>query len=259
MPEGHSLHRYADALRADLAGEQLAVSSPQGRFAAEAAQLDGARLRGSEAYGKNLLLEFATGGTVHVHLGLRGLFLRYDDRAAIPRKGARLHLVGERAAYDLIAPITCALLDPDGVRRLLGTLGPDPLRAEADGDEAVRRLRAHPRSVGAALLDQSALAGVGNVYRAEVLYRPRIDPRTPAREVPAAAYAAVWEDLRVLMARGVRVGSILTVDELPDDAPPEQARYVYKQQACRGCGAPVRTWSLDGRDCYACEREQLGG
>ncbi|NHC14467.1 Fpg/Nei family DNA glycosylase [Motilibacter deserti] len=257
MPEGHTLHRYAAALRADLAGQPVRASSPQGRFAAEAGTLDGAVLERAEAYGKNLLLEFSAGGTVHVHLGLRGLFLRYDDPAAEPRKGTRLHLVGDRAAYDLIAPMTCALLEPGAVARLLATLGPDPLRPEADGEEAVRRLRAHPRSVGAALLDQSVLAGVGNVYRAEVLYRHRVDPRAPARDVPAATYAAMWEDLRGLMARGVRVGSILTVDEAPDDTPPEQARYVYKQPACRGCGGPVRTWTLDGRDCYACDREQL--
>ncbi|NHC45823.1 Fpg/Nei family DNA glycosylase [Motilibacter aurantiacus] len=257
MPEGHSLHRYADALRADLVSERLQASSPQGKFAAEAALLDGTTLESSEAYGKNLLLAFTAGGTVHVHLGLRGLFLRYDDPRAEPRKGTRLRLAGERAAYDLIAPMSCTLLDDAAVARLLSGLGPDPLRPEADGDEAVRRLLAHPRSVGAALLDQAAIAGVGNVYRAEVLYRHRLDPRTPAREVPAETYAAMWEDLRSLMARGVRVGSILTVDDAPDDTPPEQARYVYKQQACRGCGGQVRAWALDGRDCYACEREQL--
>ncbi|MDP9395820.1 MAG: Fpg/Nei family DNA glycosylase [Actinomycetota bacterium] len=257
MPEGHSLHRYARALRADLAGDPLDVTSPQGRFGPEAQQLDGSVLRDAEAYGKNLLLHFARDATVHVHLGLRGLFLRYDDPDAAPRKGTRLHLRGPRAAYDLIAPMTCALLDPSGVDCLVRSLGPDPLREDADGKEAVRRLTGHRRSLGAALLDQGAIAGVGNVYRAEVLYRQRLDPRTPARDVPAAVLRAMWADLRILIERGVRVGHILTRDDVPDDVRPEDGRYVYKQDRCRGCGAPVRVWDLDGRNCYACETEQL--
>ena len=263
MPEGHTLHRYAGMLRPDLLGERVEASSPQGRFAAEAARLDGGRVVAVEAYGKNLLLDVEPEPrdeplSVHVHLGLRGLFLRYDDPAAPPRPGTRLRLAGPRAAYDLIAPSRCVLLDGTGRAAVLDRLGPDPLRPGSDGAEAVHRLTRARGSVAEALMDQGVLAGVGNVYRAEVLYLHRLDPRLPARDVPQATYESLWETLRRVMARGVRVGHILTAD-VPDDTPPEEGRYVYKRAVCLGCAGPVRAWDVASRTVYACEREQLDG
>ena len=261
MPEGHTLHRYAAWLRDDLLGEVVHASSPQGRFSGEAARIDGAAVAAVEAFGKNLFLDLDRTDegrqSVHVHLGLRGLFLRYDDPSAPPRPGTRLRVAGTRAAYDLIAPSRCALLDPVARESVVGKLGPDPLRADGDGAEAVRRMRAARGTVAQALMDQSVLAGVGNVYRAEVLYLHRLDPRTPARSLSEATCAALWATLGEVMARGVRVGHILTAD-VPDDTPPEEGRYVYKRAECLGCGGPVRSWSVDSRTVYACEREQLG-
>ncbi|MDP9407229.1 MAG: hypothetical protein M3P95_04990 [Actinomycetota bacterium] len=263
MPEGHTLHRYAGLLRPDLMGERIAASSPQGRFSTEAAQLDGGRVVAVEAYGKNLLVDAEPQAgdeplSVHVHLGLRGLFLRYDDPGASPRPGTRLRVASRRAAYDLIAPSRCMLLDGAGRAAVLAKLGPDPLRPESDGSEAVRRLTSARGSVAEALLDQGVLAGVGNVYRAEVLYLHRLDPRLPARDVPQTTYEGLWETLRSVMARGVRVGHILTAD-VADDTTPEEGRYVYKRAVCLGCGGPVRAWDVASRTVYACEREQLDG
>jgi endonuclease-8 len=166
-------------------------------------------------------------------------------------------VTSSRAAYDLIAPSRCVLLDAAGRADVVARLGPDPLRADGDGAEAVRRLRGARGGVAEALMDQTLVAGVGNVYRAEVLYLHRLDPRTRARDVDPGTYAAVWETLRDVMARGVRVGHILTAD-VPDDTPPEEGRYVYKRSTCLGCGAPVRAWDVASRTVYACEREQLG-
>ena len=259
MPEGHTLHRYALALRDDLAGHAVRASSPQGRFADGAARLDGRVVLGVEAFGKNLLVNAEGDLTVGVHLGMRGLFLRYDDPATPPRAGTRLRLAADRAAFDLIAPSRCVLLTPPERQALLARLGPDPLRADPGGRagaEAVRRLRAARGTIAEALLDQSVVAGVGNVYRAEVLYLHRLDPRTPAREVPEDALAALWRTLRETMPRGVRTGHILTAD-VPDDTPPEDGRYVYKRATCLGCGGPVRSWDVAGRTVHACEREQL--
>lgn len=173
MPEGHTLHRYADMLRPDLVGEVVSASSPQGRFAAEAARLDGRRVAAVEAYGKNLFLDTESEGTdgtgpdgapgplsVHVHLGLRGLFLRYDEPDVTPRPGTRLRVSGRRAAYDLIAPSRCVLLDAAGRAAAVARLGPDPLRPDGDAAEAVRRLRGARGTVAEALMDQALVAGV---------------------------------------------------------------------------------------------------
>lgn len=248
MPEGHLLHRFAWEQTADLAGEELTVSSPQGRF--DPAPVDGRRLDTVEAYGKQLLYRF-DGPTVRVHLGMRGIFLRYDDPAAEPRKGARMRLAGSRAAYDLIAPSRCEVLDDATVAALLAGLGPDPLRPDARDDDAVRRLRAYRGAIGAALLDQAVWAGIGNAWRAELLYLARLDPRRAAKELDEESARELWQLTRRLLALGRDAGQVVS-----DPAAPNE-RWVYKRATCRGCGAPVREWPLGGRAAYACEAEQL--
>ncbi|MDP9435731.1 MAG: hypothetical protein M3P93_11285, partial [Actinomycetota bacterium] len=141
-----------------------------------------------EAHGKHLLDRFEGGLAVHVHLGMRGLFLSYPDPAVPPHGGVRLRLAGT-SAVDLIAPTTCEVLDDAGVARLFAKLGPDPLRPDADEDEAVRRLRVSRLPVAAAVVDQAIWSGVGNAWRAELLYlvsgcRPPCRRRGSARRRP---------------------------------------------------------------------------
>ncbi|MCA1712370.1 MAG: formamidopyrimidine-DNA glycolase [Actinobacteria bacterium] len=244
MPEGHLLHRAAREQSHDLAGQQLRVTSPQGKL--DPAAVDGARLREVRAYGKHLLYLFDAAPTVHVHLGMRGLFLRYENLAEPPRKGTRMRLAGT-VAYDLIAPTTCELLDQPEVAALLSRLGPDPLDEHADEQEAVRRLRAARGPVAAAVVDQAVWAGIGNAWRAELLYLERVDPRTAAAQVDALS---LWRRTRELMARGRDAGQVVSDPEYPDE------RWVYKRDTCRGCGAPVRTEQIGGRTSYACPVEQ---
>ena len=249
MPEGHSVHRYARLIAADLAGAPVRVSSPQGRFASEAALVDGAVVQSVDAYGKHLLVDLAGGASVHVHLGLRGLWLRYPHvagAAEAPRKGVRLRLDGPDAAWDLIAPSGCELLDADGRARVLAPLGPDPLRPDAVG--AVDRLRGFPGPVGAALLDQSVWAGVGNAFRAELLFLHGTAPTLPAAEVRDPE--ALWELTRSEMEHGVASGHVSTVDHETD------AKWVYKNEHCRRCGAAVETAKVGGRTSYRCPAEQ---
>jgi endonuclease-8 len=248
VPEGHLLHRYAREISADLGGSAVGASSPQGRF--DAAAVDGLVLRRSEAVGKHLLHRFDGGPVVHVHLGMRGLFLRYDDPSAPARSGVRLRLAGRRAAWDLIAPSACELLDDAGAGRLLASLGPDPLRDDADESEAVRRLRAARGPVGAALLDQAVWAGIGNAWRAELLFLARLDPALPASALSDEQARLLWRATRELMALGRDAGQVVSDPGAPDE------RWVYKRETCRSCGAPVRSWSLAGRTAYACPVEQ---
>jgi endonuclease-8 len=259
MPEGHLYHRLARDLN-EFTGCELAACSPQGRFAEGAAQINGTQLEVAEAYGKHLLVRFAGGRTVHVHLGLRGKLLRFSDVSRPPRPQVRLRLAGATAAWDLIAPATCELLDDTGVAGLLARLGPDPLREDADPNRAWTSLQAAPGALGAALLDQSVIAGIGNVFRAEALFACRLHPSRPAASLTRAEFDRLWATVREMMRRAVEDGRILTIDppagrsrtEIPED----QARYVYKQACCRRCGAPVASWSLGGRTAYACPVEQ---
>ena len=249
VPEGHLLHRTARELSADLAGEVVAASSPQGRF--DAAPVDGCTLVRAEAHGKHLLVHLQDAPSVHVHLGMRGLFLRYPDPSATPRGGVRLRLAG-RVAWDLIAPTTCELLDAAEVARVVGALGPDPLRDDATTEQAVTRLRAARGPVAAAMVDQAVWAGVGNAWRAELLFLARLDPARPAASLSEQEAAELWELTARYMALGRDAGQVVSDPSAPDE------RWVYKRDTCRSCGAPVRTAQVGGRTSYSCPVEQTG-
>ena len=256
MPEGHTIHRLARDL-AELQGGPLRASSPQGRFADGAALLDGAVLERIEPYGKHLFLTMSTGDHVHVHLGMQGKWLRYDDPAVTPRPQVRLRLATPEVARDLVAPSVCEVLDAAGVRRVTAGLGPDPLRSDADVPAALAALSSDRRAIGTALLDQSVLAGVGNVFRNEALHAVGVDPRRSCRSLDADLLTQLWDVLQEMMAQAVEDGRIITVD-VPDrlSTPESQSRRVYKQQQCRDCHAPVVTSTVGGRTAYFCPVEQ---
>lgn len=293
MPEGHSVHRLARRLDDCFAGQALAVSSPQGRFAAGAAALDGAVLDGARAHGKQLFLDFAGDRVLRSHLGLYGAWSfggvagaasigapRRTGRRETPGDGAasatgplavpppvgavRVRLVGEDSWADLRGPTLCALetrAEADAVR---ARLGPDPLDPGADPEPFLTAVRRSRRSVGALLMDQAVLAGVGNIFRAESLYRRRVHPATPGRDLAEHDVLGLWEENVALMRTGVRLGRIVTTD--PADRPGsgegpvrrEDAHYVYKRQGlpCRRCGTPVAVRELEGRALYWCPRCQ---
>lgn len=270
MPEGHTLFRLAADLRAAFAEEVVEVSSPQGRFADGAAAVDGTVLESAHSAGKHLFIDFDGGHVVHVHLGLIGTF-RVEEGPAPPAVGAvRLRIVGLDAYADLRGAIICDLVDDDRVRAILSRLGADPLRADADPDKAFSRIRASSKAIGALLMDQSVLAGVGNVYRAESLFRARLHPLTPGSKVSRRRWNALWDDLVELMDYGVHTGRIDTVR--PEHEPEAMGRdpraddhggevYVYRRtgQPCFVCGSTVRTRVLEGRNlfwCPGCQRRR---
>lgn len=254
MPEGHTIHRNARDL-APLRGTTLRVSSPQGRFAREAAEVDGAVLDDVEAWGKHLLLGLAD-HRVHVHLGMRGTWLPRPVDAP-PLKGARLRLESGSTTWELVAPSVCELLAPAAADALVDRLGPDPLRPDADRGAALDAITASAAPVGALLLDQSVIAGVGNVFRAEGLHAVGLDPRRAGHSIERAALERLWEVLVAMMSRAVEDGRIITVDAPDRLAVPEaEARRVYKQARCRDCGAEVVVEQVGGRTSYSCPVEQ---
>ncbi len=271
MPEGHTLHRLAREITTVLGGHLVHAGSPQGRFDAGARQVDGTRLLDADAWGKHLFIRFEGDRFVHVHLGLYGRFDVYDDVAAVrePVGQVRLRLVRpagrERpAAYaDLRGATRCALVTAAERDAVIARIGPDPLREDADPDRAWDRISRSSAPIGSLLMDQSVLAGVGNVYRAEVLFRHRIHPLRPGRSLRVSKWRAIWDDLVVLMREGVRTGRIDTVR--PAHLPEAMGRaprvddhggevYVYRRtgQPCHVCERPVRTEVLGGRNLFWC-------
>jgi endonuclease VIII len=258
VPEGHVLHRLAGEHQ-ELVGSTLAVSSPQGRFAEGAAQLGGRVLDGVEAVGKHLLHHLGD-DALHTHLGLRGAWFRSVTPSADPRPSVRVRLAAPAVAWDLIAPITCEVLDGDGVAALRGRLGPDPLRDDADPERFVAALARDRRALGVVLLDQAVVAGAGNVFRTEALFACRLHPGRAASSLSPDEARALWTTLEGMMRHGVEDGRIITV-EVPTgsdrlDVPEEEARRVYKRERCAECGAEVVTAELGGRTAYVCPVQQ---
>ncbi|MEA3076601.1 MAG: endonuclease [Actinomycetota bacterium] len=258
MPEGHTIHRLAMDHRRDLAKRPVAVSSPQGRFADAAARLDGRILHGVEAYGKHLFYDFGDGDLLHVHLGLFGKFLRHEPPPPPPRDTVRLRMSGLDATVDLIGATECALVDPSVREAIIARLGPDPLRKDARPEQAWTKLQRRRTPIGAALMDQAVLAGIGNVYRAEILHVHGLHPELPANEVTREQFDSMWSTLVGWLRHGVKDQVIITVDPKVAGKPRSRLRkgealWVYKQDRCRSCGGEVRRWDLAGRWAYACE------
>lgn len=266
MPEGHTIHRLAREQATFLREEAVGMSSPQGRFADGAALLDGRTLTRIEPYGKHLWYSFAgTDQLLHVHLGLYGKFAQGPLPAPAPRGALRLRITTPSAWLDLRGPTACELMTPPERRAVLDRLGPDPLAPQPDGTAAYHRVSRSRAPLGALLMDQSVLAGVGNVYRAEVLYRHGLSPFRAGRELSAAAWVGLWEDLAVLMRAGVRAGRIVTTrpehrGRRSGKATAEDAYYVYRRAGlpCRVCGTEVRSEVMAGRNLFWCPQEQVG-
>src|SRR6266480_5284381 len=176
MPEGHTIHRLAAAHAAALGGQPVAASSPQGRFEAGAALIDGRLLDGTDAHGKHLFHRYGD-AWLHVHLGLQGFFTDGEQPVPPVVGQVRLRLTTDKYWVDLRGPNACELVTDADKAAIHARLGPDPLRADADPAAAWAKAARSRKPVAELLLDQSVLAGVGVVYRSEVLFRAGINPR----------------------------------------------------------------------------------
>jgi endonuclease-8 len=264
VPEGHTLHRLADQQTRAFADRVVAVSSPQGRFVDGAALLDGRRLLRVTAYGKHLFQHYEGHLVTHVHLGLYGKFVTGTSAPPAPRGALRMRIETAESDLpvhwaDLRGAITCEVLpDPRGVKDIVAGLGPDPLRRNPDrGARAFERIHRSKVAVGAQLMDQARIAGIGNVYRAEILFRHRISPFRPGTGLTPEDWTELWPDLVTLMRSGVRSGRIVTTD--PADRPAGRVRrdtshYVYRRDGlpCRRCGTPVSRTEMVGRNLFWC-------
>jgi endonuclease-8 len=268
MPEGHTIHRLARDLRRDLRGRSVRASSPQGRFAEGAAVLDGRALVGTEAYGKHLFLDWGD-QLLYVHLGLIGKFRRKPAPVPPPVGEVRLRLETDDVAWDLSGPMACAIDDRAMRARVLASAGPDPLRRDADPERFVHAMSRRSTAVAAALLDQSAISGIGNVYRAEICFLCSLHPLTPAKTLAPEQVKSIWSTSVDLLEIGLRLNRIVTRDpaelgmSAPGRIPDAERLYVYKRggEPCRRCATPIVWTDLSGRRvwwCPHCQPEAAG-
>ncbi len=288
MPEGNEIHRWAERHAAAFAGKVVRVDGPQGRFV-DSDVIDGRKLVKVMAVGKHLGYHFGTDRILHVHLGLQGDFtegsgplppvkgalrLRMWNEAAIKKPAVEGESKPHRwyseddgsdnldpklvAWVELRGPMDCTIYSQATWDKLLERLGPDPLNG--DGPERfVEKVRKSKKLIAALLMDQSVAAGVGNIYRAELLYRARLSPFVAGKDVPEETLRAIWKDAGPLMKAGMVDRRIVTT--LPKDRPhpkgqalKEEAHYVYRRHGkeCFVCGTKILKREMEARNLYWC-------
>jgi endonuclease-8 len=288
MPEGNEIHRWAARHEAAFGGKTVRVDGPQGRFT-DSSVIDGRKLERVMAVGKHLGYDFGKDRILHVHLGLQGDFtegsgplpeargalrLRMWNAAAIKRPAgpdrSKPHrwyseddgtdnLAPEKIAWiELRGPMDCSIYSGEMWEKLLERLGPDPLNGDG-ATKFVARVAKSRKTIGELLMDQSVAAGVGNILRAELLYRARQSPFTPGRDVEERALRSIWQDAGVLMEAAMVDRRIVTTR--PKDRPhkkgqalKEEAHYVYRRQGrpCFVCGTKILTKVMAGRNLFWC-------
>lgn len=261
MPEGHSIRIYADKQQELFGGTKVTVTSPQGRFT-DAAEVDGQVLTTVEGSGKHLFYHFKNAKKsekiVHVHLGRLGRF-RYHEAGEepAPSSACRMRVRNKSHVADLSGPTACHVISDGEREKILARLGPDPLRADAQPEEAWERIHRSKKSIGALLLDQSIIAGLGNIFRAEILFRLKLAPTIRGIDLTRRQFKALWKDSCDVLALGVKHGWIVTTTAKDIGRPLAKAKqadrfYVYKRKTCRKCSGDIKTLTLASRTLYYC-------
>ena len=188
-------------------------------------------LVGVEAHGKHLFYQWANPKAkrpritvMHVHLGLYGKFRLHKNPSPEPRGAVRVRLIGDDHAIDLNGPTRCEILDKTQLQTLKNRLGQDPLRADADPNIAWQRIEKTKKALGAVLLDQSIIAGIGNIYRAEILFLLGIDPERPSRELKRSQFDELWQLTSDLLKIGLKYNRIITVPADQVSKPPSRLK-----------------------------------
>jgi endonuclease-8 len=260
MPEGHKTHFLARQHSELLGHQTLRVTSPQGRFRGDARKVSGKLLERVEAAGKHLFYHFDGDRIVHIHLGRYGKFREHDNPPPAPVGKVRVRMIGDHAAIDLNGPTTCRVIVPEQREEVIEKLGPDPL-AGGRKQEVLSNISQSAKPIGALLLDQSIVAGVGNIFRAEVLFEVGLNPETLGSELSAATLDQLWRSLKKMMTTGLRYGRIITVTAQEAGRPRASLQgrdrfRVYGKQDCPECAGPITTIESASRKLYLCPRCQ---
>ncbi|WP_150957055.1 Fpg/Nei family DNA glycosylase [Microbacterium testaceum] len=220
-----------------------------------------------DSAGENSLTSIGAPRRTRVRMSEQTTGLEEQTEWPPPVVGAvRLRLLTETTCADLRGPTACVLQTPDEVAATIAKLGPDPLVDDlAEGEEQfTATVRKKPTAIGLLLMDQSVVSGIGNVYRAELLFRARQNPHTPGREVPEEVVREIWRDWARLLPIGVETGQMMTMDDLDPEAyrramaHRDDRHWVYHRAGlpCRVCGTTVLMEEAAGRKLYWCPRCQ---
>jgi endonuclease-8 len=238
MPEGDNLHAYARSVDAALAGQTLLRAWST---RAALARFEGHDVRSAHAQGKHLLVEFDTGHVLRTHLRMHGAIRVRPGSHEGPIVNPHVRWLLASASHTALcldAP-SVELIHPGELAShpVLSRLGPDLLGPELDAQEVLRRLRREPaRAIGSALMDQEALAGIGNVYKSEVLFITETSPFARVADLDDARLLAIVHTARDLMRRNV--GGPRRTTPRGRIGPPH---WVYERsgELCLRCGARV--------------------
>ncbi|QNI32297.1 Fpg/Nei family DNA glycosylase [Alloacidobacterium dinghuense] len=262
MPEGNEIHRFAENHARVFARKRVRVDSPNGGFP-DAEILDGRKLARIDAVGKHLGYHFGRDLILHIHLGMFGDFHQGEIPLPPARGALRLRIYTKTDWIELRGGTDTSIFGHADWQALLKRLGPDPLIAGSDPEPAFEKIAKRDTPIGALLMDQSVIAGIGNIYRAEILYRARIHPLRPGREVDHAALKGIWRDAKKLMGAGVRDTRYVTTlaKDRPHKTGPvreDEERYVYRRHGkpCFVCGTKIQRADLAGRTIYWCPKCQ---
>jgi endonuclease-8 len=258
MPEGHSVQRTANDFNKKFKGKVVRVDSPQGRFTAEAKLIDGQVLVRAKAIGKQLFLTFDNGLTCRVHLGIYGKwrFIQGIDKVMFGQVRARFY--NEEFLADLRGPTICEVIDKKAVKVIENRLGPDPTNSDPRGlqnQRFIERVQNSSSPIGILLMNQEVVSGIGNVYRAEILFRAQISPHALGKSLSIDQITELWSDSVKLMKVGVATGFMTTrEDRLKKRTKKADRNYVYKREAqkCLRCGGLVAIELMATRKLYWC-------
>ena len=298
MPEGNEVHRWAERHTEAFAGRKLNVlPGPDHRFG-DAHLVDGKKLKAVHAVGKHLGYELGPDLMLHVHLGrfgdwtegcgplpepkgaLRAVLQRAGTgRAARSLKGQPHNLrcqhddgsqpfpPAEVEWCELRGPTDCSVYDRAKWEALLERLGPDPLGEDHAGHDnpqvAFDRILKAKKPISELLMDQTVLSGVGNIYRAEILFRHRVNPFTPGTEMDPKTLKAMWRDLIPLLKAGMVDRRIVCTRRADRPSKKEPAargeeHYVYRRHGkpCFVCGERILHRDIAGRTLFWCPVDQ---
>ena len=259
MPEGHTVHRNANDFNKLFAGEAIEIDSPQGRFSGDAKKINKHVLRKARAIGKQLFLEFDNGLTLRIHLGIYGKWALHpagDFPDVVGEVRARFR--STKAIAELRGPTVCEVIAPEEVAQVEKRLGPDPLNPDPRGKECERfvaKVLSSRLTIGQLLMNQDVVSGIGNVYRAELLFRAAIEPHTLGNRLTREIVEQLWLDAVKLLKVGVKTSFMITRDDLFTKRPSKADRnWVYKRngEPCRVCGTKVSLEIMNGRKLYWC-------
>lgn len=179
-----------------------------------------------------------------------------------PVGAVRVRILNEHACADLRGPTVCEVQQPEEMQSTVLRLGPDPanLNTPEEAQRFIDRAHRSGKPIGLVLMDQNIIAGIGNVYRAEILFRLGIHPHAISKNLSLRTLQVIWDDWAKLLADGIYVGQMMTVDGLAGEAYAEaladraHRHWVYKREnlPCYLCGATIQLEEFGGRKLYWC-------